>query len=311
MSNTLRSKKKEIDFDKFKMTSWKKFKRNLAEKLNFSKKGGLWVYLPALILYPLMIAIVGISIYNIGVKTAPRAQTDNLTIYSIKRDEALAKDIVKYLNPYSYDIKDTLDIHYQNPVEITINRSYKIYGKNVFNLSPRWPQSHSVLVTSEPGNIQMISPVAKDMAEMTFYDIDYMLRNAKISLAQDYLNDYNYAFKNKPMWLTEGLPYYIVADENDINLIREIIKSTQTPEASLMKMDLLRSKLYSIRTDGYTQANGREYAYAFADFFVQKFDEQTVIEWAKDKKFNLEDTGYTSYDDLYLDIEKFIEEKYR
>jgi hypothetical protein len=78
-----------------------------------------------------------------------------------------------------------------------------------------------------------------------------------------------------------------------------------------MKMDLLRSNLYSIRTDNYTLQNGREYAYAFADFFVQKFGEETVVDWAKDKTFNLEMTGYTDYETLFEDMEVFLNENYR
>ena len=311
MNSSLQSRKKEIDFDKFKMTPWKKFKRNLAKKLNFTEKGGLWVYLPALILYPLILAIIGFSVYHVGVKTEPRAETDNLKVYSIRRDAALAEDIVEYLDPIATDLKSTLDISYKSKVELTVNRSLKTYGHNVYNLSPRWPQSYSVLVTSEPGNIQMISPVAKDMENMSFYTVDYILRNAKVSLAQDYLNDYNYSFKSLPMWLTEGLPCYLVADESDISLIQETIRTTETPASNIMNMDLLRSKLYSIRTDVYSDSYGRDYAYAFADFFVQKYDEQTVIDWAKDKTFKLEHTGYETYDALYKDFEAFLNENYR
>ena len=311
MNSTLRSRKKEIDFDKFKMTPWKKFKRNLAKKFNFTEKGGLWVYLPALILYPLIAAIIGFSVYHVGVKTEPRAETDNLKIYSIRRDAALAEDIVEYLDPYATELKATLDVSYKRKVELTVNRSLKIYGHNVYNLSPRWPQSYSVLVTAEPGNIQMISPVAKDMENMSFYTVDYILRNAKVSLAQDYLNDYNYSFKRLPMWLSEGLPCYLVSDVSDIALIKDVIRSSDTPASNIMNMDLLRTKLYSIRTDVYSDSHGRAYAYAFADFFVQKYDEQTVIDWAKDKTFKLEHTGYETYDALYEDFEVFLNENYR
>jgi hypothetical protein len=252
-----------------------------------------------------------VSVYNVGVKTAPRAETDNLRIYSIKRDAELAKDIVTYLDPYAMQIKHDLDASFKQPVEITINRSLKIYSRNVYNLQPRWPQSYSVLVTSEPGNIQMISPVAEDMEDMNFYTIDYVLSNAKVSLAQDYLNDINYAFKRLPMWLTEGVPCYIVADDTDIERVKRIVKTTETPKSSIMKMDLLRSNLYSINTDEYSTSNGREYAYVFIDFFVQKFSEDQVIEWAKSKTFKFEDTGYKTYDELYKELEVFIEANYR
>lgn len=305
------NRKREIDFDKFKMTPWKKFKRKVYKALDFKSKGGLWVYLPALILYPLIAIILGVSVYNIGVKTGPRAETDHLVIYSIRRDADLAKDVVDYLDPYAIELKNTFNKQFKSKVELTINRSYKIYARNVFNLQPRWPQSHSLFVTSEPGNIQMISPVADDMEEMTFYTVNFMLRNAKVSLAQDYLNDINYKFKHLPMWLSEGLPYYLVAEDEDIMWIKATIASSKTPDIDVMKMDLLRSNLFSIKTDNYTLQNGREYAYAFADFFVKKYGEKTVINWAKDKTFTLELTGYNDYESLYQDIEIFIEDNYR
>lgn len=303
--------RKEIDFTKFKMTPWKKFKRKLYNFLDFKSKGGLWVYLPALILYPIIIGILAISVYNVGVKTGPRAESDHLIAYSIRRDAALANDLVTYLDPYAEDLKKTFNKQFKSKVEMTINRSFKIYSRNVFNLKPRWPQSHSLFVTSEPGNLQMISPVADDMEEMTFYTTDFIFRHARVSLAQDYLNDINYNFKELPMWLSEGLPYYLVADDEDLKHIKTIISNSDTPNEQIMKMDLLRSKLYSIRTDNYTLQHGREYAYAFADFFIRLYGEETVVDWAKDKTFTLSMTGYDTYDALYIDVEAFIKAHYR
>lgn len=304
-------RRKELDFDKFKMTPWKKFKRKVADALNFKKKGGLWVYVPSLIVYPIFIALVAYGVYNIGVKTAPRDETDNLRVYSVRRDAEFANDLVDYLDPVSVDLKETFDVSFRNPVEIMIHRNMSVYGKNVYNLQPRWPQSHSLFVTSEPGNIQLLSPSSDDAASMSFYNTSFILRNAKISLAQDYLNDINWNFKELPMWLSEGLPFYLVAGDKDINHIKNVIAATPTPSATVMKMDLLRSNLYSIRTDAYTAENGREYAYAFAEFFVEKFGEDQVVDWAKDLHFNFSMTGYESYDDLYAEIEVFINDKYR
>lgn len=305
------TRRKEIDFDKYKPTRWRTFKQRLVKMLNFRERGGIWVYLPALLLYPLALLFLFTGIYYNGVKAVPRVESENLLVYSIRRDVPLAKEVAEYLEPYSIELKSLLGLELNKPTEVVIHRSMKEYRKKVFELAPRWSQTYSRFVTSELGDIEFISTNSKDIEALTWYDMEYIKRNAKVSLGQEYLNSANYNYRSLPIWLSEGVPFYLVADETDIESVKAAISNSVTPQSAILKMDLVRSNLFTIVSDTFTDSNGREYTYAMVDFLVQKYDEQTLINCVKDKKFTLSDVGYEDYDSLYLEWEAFLNENYR
>ncbi len=262
-------------------------------------------------LYPLILIFLVAMVFNYGIKSSPRVESDYLIAYSQYKDTEFTEDLFSVLNTHASNLREILDINSHIPIEIRVYPTLNDYRTNITELNPRWPQSNTFMITGESGSVSLLSTDSEYAISNDWYNEAFVYRNAKVSLAEVYLNDKNYNYTKLPSWLSEGVAYYLVADKGDHKYIESIMISTITPEPEIMNIDLNRTNRYTLTTDYFNMSNGREYAFVFVEYFVQMYDLPTVLSWVKNKSFVLEDTGYNSYDELYKDLEEYIDSNFR